>query len=622
MNNELKEKVLKEIKDNEVPIEKILKVFIYGSRLFGTHHEKSDYDVGAIVDGFYGPLQGKHPEIGKSEHLMSLKELDIEIHFYEKNFWQWKLDHNVVEAIASLSIPKELVLYESKDLKFKFELSLMRIKYQVDQFKGVHEKISFQLFRLKNFQKGKKIACHCVRAVKFGTQILDKGYVYDFHCTKKEFEILMSLKDDLNEIQKEFYKIMHPLYLEFRKKTDLYVEYSPFSVRYFHHNSQYIFEEVELEEPDLSTDPKEILIFRYIKLYGMDFKNLKFHLDVNTNMITNELYQFEFKSKYPSRQSALVEQCCGLIIDKDQNLICYPFKRFGDYINSTLKIQWKNTEFYRMVLGVSVNLFFYKGEWMISYLTKNNIFIESLCQNHKNVDEIVKNMFWDHWKKKNYEFTKETHFTFMFVVNFKELYLVGVRNMKNFDEENVKDFPYKTLEKLKIEITDNNETNTRIILSHTNNVNHLEYQGIIVKEESNQRIIFKSKTHWMFEEIGLNMAYTTKEKLFIDIFLSSYENEKSSQEFNFVYKQHKDWYQFIYEKILKICQQVNQEYLKYVDYKDKEFFKECNGHKFFPLLQIMKIEKNDKLEMILFKPNKISLHKKYKEILLPNQEEK
>lgn len=615
---ELKKLVLKEIEKVKILKEKILKLFIYGSRLFGTSHEKSDYDVCAIIDGYCGILEGKFPEVGLSEYLLSLKDLDIEIHFYEKRFWEWKLEQNVVEAIASLSIPNNLIIYESESYKMNCEIHMMRLKYQVDQFKGIHEKISFQLFNLKNFQKGKKIACHCIRTVKYGIQVLEKGYVYDFHCAVDQFKYIMNLKEDYNLLKKEFYNIMNTIYLEFRKKTDIYIEYSPLSLKYYHSNSQYVYDKSDLviEQPkELISYTNEILILRYIKLYGCDFKKLKFDLDIESRRLEKDLIQFEINSKYSTRQSALVEQCCGLIIDKNMDLICFPFKKFGDHINSYDKIEWKNAEFYPMILGISINLFYYKGEWKISYLRNNNIFIQSILKYQDNPHSFIENMFWNHWKEKNYEFPKNEKLNLMFTMNLSNLYLVGIRNLKNLNEEDIKKYQYQSLNKLNFEMTKDNDNNIRIVLSHANKLNPLEYQGIIVKEESNERYIFKSKNYWIFEEMTLNMVYSSKEKLFIDLFMSSYINEISLKEFILVYKQHKDWYLFIKEKVMNKCKEINEEYKKYSSCSPSELYLKAKGNPYFPLLQIMHLEKSSLIEEILFYPKKDTLKRKFKDTL-------
>lgn len=112
---------------------------------------------------------------------------------YEKSYWQNLLEQNVImykstffysqgrTAVASLYIPETHVIKPGAH-HFKFTLENMKLKHEVDHYRGKHQEIFTKLFKKKRVEKAKKIMVHPIRCCQFALQILEEGLAF-FLCS-------------------------------------------------------------------------------------------------------------------------------------------------------------------------------------------------------------------------------------------------------------------------------------------------------------------------------------------------------------------------------------------------------------------------------------------------------
>lgn len=205
--------------------------FVYGSRLYGTARPDSDWDVYVILEDYAGPLARPDiPDAGIPEELMEKKVGDatVDVHSVVKHNWQYLLDRNFVPAVSSLSLPSFAVVKPFTPGTFRFELSLMKLKHEVDKFKGAHEEISLRLFRQGKEPKGKKILIHPLRVLEYAMQILAKGSVYDFEAANRYKRELDDTTFGSPEKAREWlYEKVYHLDEAFRVLVNLYKYHSP-----------------------------------------------------------------------------------------------------------------------------------------------------------------------------------------------------------------------------------------------------------------------------------------------------------------------------------------------------------------------------------------------------------
>lgn len=99
---------------------------------------------------------------------------------------------------------------------------------------------------------------------------------------------------------------------------------------------------------------------------------------------------------------------------KDWEMVMYPFKKiyhFSDTLQKLLPtIDWKTARVYEMPIGISVNLFSYEGEWLLTS-SRNSLVATSLRASlrekmkerldrdmeESDWDFFIENLFWAVW---------------------------------------------------------------------------------------------------------------------------------------------------------------------------------------------------------------------------------
>jgi predicted nucleotidyltransferase len=183
---------------------KLLNVYLFGSRLFGTATEKSDFDFLIICDDYNGDFvlnRNEEPSIDLS--IMS-----------SKTFKQKVLNLSYHELIT-IWFPKEYIFLELlpgiEILNHEIDTSKLRSTLSL-QAKQVWER-SKEKFEMKDYQRGKKGITHALRIFELGSQIAKDGIISDFSLAN-EFHFLMFEKYQKEENWKTVNEVFRPMYIE------------------------------------------------------------------------------------------------------------------------------------------------------------------------------------------------------------------------------------------------------------------------------------------------------------------------------------------------------------------------------------------------------------------------
>lgn len=197
MNLELLERLLAPI----CPPEKLLKVFQFGSRVWGTAGPDTDWDFFVVIDGYEGKI---HPELDKS-----LVDFDVDVSVYSVS--QWKellLAHDMLILICEF-FPQPFVWKNTYDAGV--QISLKTLVRGVSKEMGTCLSMSKQHF-VKNGDKrtGVKNFVHATRYISFGTQLATRGTLYDLGTSntilKEAMEMLAQNRDKDYDFFLSFYK--------------------------------------------------------------------------------------------------------------------------------------------------------------------------------------------------------------------------------------------------------------------------------------------------------------------------------------------------------------------------------------------------------------------------------
>lgn len=148
----------------------LLALYPYGSRVYGTASETSDFDYIAVVDH----------EVESATNLDS-PHLNANVTIYSARLFQLKLDEHEISILECFFLPEHLIL--KKTIDFSFTLSLQKLRTAISS-KGpnswVKTKKKFTVDKDYAPYIGIKSLFHCFRIMDFGKQIAAHGTIKDY----------------------------------------------------------------------------------------------------------------------------------------------------------------------------------------------------------------------------------------------------------------------------------------------------------------------------------------------------------------------------------------------------------------------------------------------------------
>lgn len=159
----------------------ILSIFPYGSRVYGTFSDKSDYDYIAVFRD------------GTVKDEFALEKGKFNIHTYNESSFVKLIEKHKIFALECISLPEEFNICNRKKFNFKLNIQTLR--------SSISEKSS-----------------HSFRIIDFGKQIAKDGKIGNYSSMNDLwFDILNNSSEDWKDYF-ELYKTKHNEMLsEFRK---------------------------------------------------------------------------------------------------------------------------------------------------------------------------------------------------------------------------------------------------------------------------------------------------------------------------------------------------------------------------------------------------------------------
>lgn len=182
----------------------VLNIYEYGSRVYGTANENSDYDFVVVVKD----------EVYTTDHYS--KE-NYEFNIYSKSQWIKMAEENDVIFCECFFLPNKIK--EEFVPEFKVDVPKLRASFShvaSNSFVKCKKKLTVEKDYVPYI--GKKSLWHSFRILMFGIQILSKGKIYDY--SEANYLYKEIVKNDCNdwEYYKEKYQGLYNSYKsEFRK---------------------------------------------------------------------------------------------------------------------------------------------------------------------------------------------------------------------------------------------------------------------------------------------------------------------------------------------------------------------------------------------------------------------
>ena len=183
---------------------RVFNIYLFGSRVYKTHTENSDWDVIIVANNSVDSIEIKH-------------EL-YNIHIYTPKKFGEDLDWHMPKNLECYFSPDWVKLKE--DIKFNFTLNHPKLRHAISHVSSNSwVKAKKKLVVADEYNIGVKSLFHAIRIPMFAIQIADFGEIRDFQCANWVWDKICEKEWIWEELDKEFRTIHNSVLTEFRKKV-------------------------------------------------------------------------------------------------------------------------------------------------------------------------------------------------------------------------------------------------------------------------------------------------------------------------------------------------------------------------------------------------------------------
>ncbi len=177
-----------------------ISVFSYGSRVYGTQREDSDYD--------YIVIKGQTSVADKAIE-------DHDFHFFSEEEFLQRLEEHELSALECLWLPQDM----SWGQKFSTEIDKSKLRKSISaKASNSWVKSKKKLEVEKEYLIGKKSLFHSFRILLFGTQIAVHGKIVDYTAGREFYEgIVLNECNDWQFYYDKYKKVHNKIASEFKK---------------------------------------------------------------------------------------------------------------------------------------------------------------------------------------------------------------------------------------------------------------------------------------------------------------------------------------------------------------------------------------------------------------------
>jgi predicted nucleotidyltransferase len=191
------------IKEAKIHKSKVKCIYLYGSRVYGTENENSDWDFIMIANN--------------SVPNVEIKGDNYNIHIITPDEFKMMLKIHHPGAIECFFSEPHCRLLETVDWDFELKISSLRHMYShVSSNSWVKCKKKLEQ---DDYYIGIKSLFHSLRIVMFGIQLATENKISDFKCANHIFDKIMSKKWTWNELDNEFRSLKNELNSKFKMVT-------------------------------------------------------------------------------------------------------------------------------------------------------------------------------------------------------------------------------------------------------------------------------------------------------------------------------------------------------------------------------------------------------------------
>ena len=188
-----------------------LNVYQYGSRVYGTHNDNSDYDMIVVVPEIKPVFDG--------DKSINMRTAGVDYTIYGIKEFQDLINEHEISALECLFLSTDKVVKDTH--KFDFTLDLSKLRHSLStKSSNSWVKAKKKLTVKKDFDRGiaLKSLFHSLRIPIFGIQIAKHGKIVDYTSANHFYQqMLLYSRSDWEFYKNKYQPIYNSIMSEFRK---------------------------------------------------------------------------------------------------------------------------------------------------------------------------------------------------------------------------------------------------------------------------------------------------------------------------------------------------------------------------------------------------------------------
>jgi predicted nucleotidyltransferase len=192
---------LKEILDvAKIHPKRAISAYVYGSRIYGTYTDESDWDISLIAKN--------------SVESIEIKSDKYNIHIYTLDRWIKDLEWHNPKCLECHFAPENAILLEEH--RHKLILELPKLRHAISHTSSNSWVKARKKIESGEYKIGIKSLFHSIRIPMFGSQIAKNSRIDDFSCANKLWKDLCSEEWDWESLDKEYHQMRNNVMSNFR----------------------------------------------------------------------------------------------------------------------------------------------------------------------------------------------------------------------------------------------------------------------------------------------------------------------------------------------------------------------------------------------------------------------
>jgi predicted nucleotidyltransferase len=176
---------------------RVINIYLFGSRIYQTNNNDSDYDILIVAKTPYEERE--------------LKVDEYNIHILSKNRFIEGLKQNNIKNIECVFSPIKVITDE-----IKYELNIKGLRHSISHTSSNSWVKAKKKIQIGEYYIGVKSLFHSIRIPLFGKQLCEKGEIYDWCIANDIWRELNSREWKWEELNNDFHLLRNKILTEFR----------------------------------------------------------------------------------------------------------------------------------------------------------------------------------------------------------------------------------------------------------------------------------------------------------------------------------------------------------------------------------------------------------------------